>query len=73
MMAVKDMVKGLCYLHGNNVIHHDLKPANVLFDENGKLKLADMGMAEQHLSSSKIDKSWLASEMKNGVACGTPL
>ena len=50
--AARDMVKGLCYLHGQYVIHHDLKPGNVLFDEHDKLKLADMGLSELHGSAS---------------------
>ncbi|OQS00922.1 serine/threonine protein kinase [Achlya hypogyna] len=42
-----DLVCGLHYLHTNGVIYCDLKPANVLIDEYGSLKLADFGLARR--------------------------
>jgi serine/threonine protein kinase len=36
---------GLRYAHEHNVIHLDLKPANLLFDDDGHLLLSDFGLA----------------------------
>ena len=36
---------GLYILHFNNIIHNDIKPANILIDEDYKIKIADFGSA----------------------------
>ncbi|ETV87815.1 ULK/ULK protein kinase, variant 1 [Aphanomyces astaci] len=54
-----DMLMGLQYLHSNGVIYCDLKPANVLIDEYGGLKLSDLGLARKiptDESVLKVDK-----------------
>tara|TARA_R110002049_G_scaffold72490_7_gene187547 strand:- start:124527 stop:127052 length:2526 start_codon:yes stop_codon:yes gene_type:complete len=36
---------GLAYAHGCGVLHRDVKPANILIDENGIAQLTDFGLA----------------------------
>lgn len=44
--AIADaLVSALAYAHENRVLHLDIKPANVLIDRNGHVKLTDFGMA----------------------------
>lgn len=40
-------MNGLEYLHKENIIHRDLKGANLLTDKNGNVKLADFGAARK--------------------------
>jgi serine/threonine-protein kinase len=36
---------GLAYAHGRGFVHRDVKPANLVFDEDGRLRIADFGLA----------------------------
>jgi HEAT repeat protein len=41
-----ELAKTLDFIHGLEVIHRDVKPANILFDEHGHVFLADFGIAK---------------------------
>jgi Protein kinase domain len=42
---LREMAKGLSFLHDNGIVHRDLKPANVFF-ENGYVKIGDYGLSK---------------------------
>jgi serine/threonine protein kinase len=42
-----DMIEGLYYLHHKSILHRDIKSDNVLISNEGRAKLADLGLACQ--------------------------
>eukprot|EP01063_Lacrimia_lanifica_P040238 TRINITY_DN905_c0_g5_i1.p1 TRINITY_DN905_c0_g5~~TRINITY_DN905_c0_g5_i1.p1 ORF type:complete len:1249 (+),score=355.34 TRINITY_DN905_c0_g5_i1:53-3748(+) len=72
--------QGLRYLHANNIVHRDIKPDNILIDENDVPRLTDFGMSEmtergdetstQTSTDTKGTPAFLAPEELSGQ--GTP-
>ncbi|KAF5745793.1 ACT-like protein tyrosine kinase family protein isoform 1 [Tripterygium wilfordii] len=63
-----DVAKGMTYLHQNNIIHRDLKAANLLMDENEVVKVADFGVARVKVQSGVMTAEtgtyrWMAPEV----------
>ncbi|CAH3930236.1 cyclin-dependent kinase 2-like [Pieris brassicae] len=42
---VRQLAEGVAYCHARRVLHRDLKPQNLLVDSEGRIKLADFGLA----------------------------
>ena len=45
------LLNGLKYLHEKDIVHRDIKGANVLITKEGTCKLADFGLAAQVINN----------------------
>src|SRR4051794_31852662 len=51
---MKQVAAGLDVLHENGLIHRDLKPGNILVDDQGKPYIADFGLAKDHQNEGTV-------------------
>jgi serine/threonine protein kinase len=56
----RQIVRGVAYLHANDVVHRDLKLSNVLLTREGQCKVGDFGLA------ARIE------DREHHTVCGTP-
>lgn len=60
----KQMLSGLKFIHSQGVSHRDIKPENILLDADGRLKIADFGLAALYQYQGK--------RRNLNTCCGSP-
>jgi eukaryotic-like serine/threonine-protein kinase len=68
---IMDVIDGLAEVHRLGLVHRDMKPSNCFLDNNGRVKVADFGLAKA-LAQPNLGES-SAHLTKTGSFLGTPL
>ena len=64
LSVTSDIAEALYYAHQKDLIHRDIKPGNVLFDQRGIAYLADFGIAKVVSKNTQLTRT--------GMYMGTP-
>jgi serine/threonine protein kinase len=48
LQYIKQVADALSYIHGRNILHLDIKPANILLDDQGGVVLIDFGVSKHY-------------------------
>lgn len=62
---IYDVASGLAYLHQRDIVHQDIKPDNILIDNNGNYVITDFGI------SAKARRTLSKSTAGNNIDSGT--
>ena len=57
LRIIEQVCNALAYAHRNDVIHRDVKPANVIVQSDGVVKLLDFGIARQEKTESRLTRT----------------
>jgi serine/threonine-protein kinase len=79
LRIASEIARGLAKAHAADVVHRDLKPDNVMLDEDGHARILDFGLAKlregdevEESTTSEDDVTETAALTREGQVLGTP-
>lgn len=72
LQLAEEIAEALEYAHNQGVVHRDIKPGNILINEEGNAKIADFGIAQLNIASFTLPgqvlgtPAYMAPEQLNG-------
>ncbi|EIE85865.1 hypothetical protein RO3G_10575 [Rhizopus delemar RA 99-880] len=81
VVIIRSVLKGLEYLHSNDIVHRDMKPENLLFktpESDANLVICDFGIAKHNSETSALETvcgspGYVAPEVLTRKGYGTPI
>lgn len=69
VIVIREVLTALGWLHNNGIIHRDIKAANILVGQDGKVQLCDFGVSAQSMAGKGAKRTtfvgtpqWMAPE-----------
>ncbi len=75
LAIVPPVCEALQYAHDHGIVHRDIKPENLLLDKEGRVKIADFGIAKMVERTPTLvanESAPTTSESRSTLAVGTP-
>ncbi|MFA7237838.1 MAG: protein kinase, partial [Phycisphaeraceae bacterium] len=72
LAIVPQICEALQYAHDQGIVHRDIKPENILLNKQGRVKIADFGLAKLVGASAGLEITNQKSQIENTGILGTP-
>ena len=66
--TVRQVAQAISYTHQQGIVHHDIKPENVLLQDSGNIALCDFGISKDVISN-KYESTDVVSSRYSSLLC----